>query len=364
MKFSLLDFAVIREVRKTMAKARKFYILGCATFILLCITFSTAGGLLLAFNSNVLWGSLVLIFGIVTLIPTAILGLLKYNNMFTSSYIKIYNKMCENPLNENYYEGEKISEEEANRIFIAKAKLKGTTSGTSISKEQKRKDIIIVSIFFIVFAALIVVGIIWGMVPVVIFFILLTVIVILFAKSQNKKETREKLVFKLKYGKNEQNPCNYYGCDFEYIPKQNLANVVDIITNHKYNGDIPLEVEKISNLLQVILDNGYMVGFDWKNDSAVSDIVGRFNSLINNLEYAITITINDTTNNDDEQIKNRRIDNFSVLEHDLNVIAEILRKQGYELVNLTVGSDFFAIAIIPSEKVNNFKQLTIIESEI
>ncbi|MCL2109163.1 MAG: hypothetical protein FWH20_07450 [Oscillospiraceae bacterium] len=122
MEYTLKDYAAIKKFRKHHKKLRIIYIFGVAFFITLCLALSVAGALLLAFQPENILGSLLLILLFILGIP-AVLFAIKYNNLYEKTFIKIYTQIDETTLQINDFIGEKISNEETLRVYMAKIKM-------------------------------------------------------------------------------------------------------------------------------------------------------------------------------------------------------------------------------------------------
>lgn len=199
--------------------------------------------------------------------------------------------------------------------------------------------------------------------PVLIVGIILVVLILGIIESfREKKAHKEEVAYyglDVSYNDNPDNFVTY----FPKEEKENLIALVKLISNDKitnydfvttYIENKDSDYEAFNDFIDELALK-CIVEIDWKEE--LEDVVGVINILCKNLGYNVSLTESDITTKDDEQIKNRRKDNVITAYHDLNVIADILRTQGYEMIGLWSDADTYIISIIPISKIEEMKKI-------
>lgn len=93
-----------------------------------------------------------------------------------------------------------------------------------------------------------------------------------------------------------------------------------------------LEDSNCSKFIKLLLDNNLLVKLDTSIE--IEELLEKINSLLTTYKIDLNITLEDVINDDTETIKYRRNKLGNTFIYDLNKITKIIRKSGYELVQL------------------------------
>ena len=185
-----------------------------------------------------------------------------------------------------------------------------------------------------------------------------------------KRENRKKDLFSI--------PCDYDGYDFVF--KSNITNpaiydeITKLITNNKINinsieeykkltknSDIDIFYEFYNKWMYQLRENKYIIHLDkYMNMSSFAKSVNELLSIIGCNNKIEEKEITEKYNNELKKysLYNKEIIdeiNYDILQ--ANVMAEELRKIGYELICFFNGVDNDDKTIIPIDKINDFKEL-------
>lgn len=202
----------------------------------------------------------------------------------------------------------------------------------------------------------------------------ITLIFSLIGYIKNKKQVKRFDEFDEKYGEAarlilESIPVAFYAGDYEYAKKN--VKILSRGTIEIPEELIEKERNEVKNLYGDALDHyrGYIN--DYVTDrlidkgycayvrygSPVEAVVNSVNSIIRAKELPVkTLTAEEITVRDDEFLKNRRKDNESTDNNDMNIAHDILSRQGFELVELfTVESYLTIVSNEEFKKLHCFK---------
>lgn len=173
-------------------------------------------------------------------------------------------------------------------------------------------------------------------------------------------------------------PCDYDGYDF--IFKSNITNpeiyeeITKVLTNSKINvknieeynklkkdSDIDTFYEFYDEWMYQLRENKYIIHLD--KYMSMSSFVKAINELLIILGCDNKIAEKEIVEKYNIELKKYSLDNKEIVEeinYDIlqaNVMAEELRKIGYELICFFNGFDNDDKTIIPIDKINEFKEL-------
>lgn len=139
-----------------------------------------------------------------------------------------------------------------------------------------------------------------------------------------------------------------------------LKQSIEIISNGKIKiPNLVLENEEesmISYILEQLNETGYGAALDLKSET--EDLVFNVNRIIDKKNLPIEkISMEQITIFDSAFVKNRRKDNIVSIDSDLNVVHDIIQKQGYQLIDINTGGDEYLLTIITKEDLIKLKEL-------
>ena len=151
-------------------------------------------------------------------------------------------------------------------------------------------------------------------------------------------------------------PSAFNGYEIVDDNKEKLTNICRILTNNL------VDIQKVSfenkyEFVDSLVELKYITE-DFQQQYSLTEMVSGINEVAKKLNYNIKLTGEDVMQQDDDIKKQAREYFTYITNHDLNVCAEIIEKQGYELFQMFLDCGGFNMSILPKDKMEELKQYT------
>ena len=151
-------------------------------------------------------------------------------------------------------------------------------------------------------------------------------------------------------------PSAFNGYEIIDDNKEKLTNIYKILTNNLVDMQ-KINFENKYEFVNSLVELKYITK-DFQQQYTLTEMVNGINEVAKNLKYNIKLSVEDVMQQDDE-IKKQARENFNyITSHDLNVCAELIEKQDYELFQVFLDCGGFNMSILPKDKIKDLKQYT------
>ena len=150
-------------------------------------------------------------------------------------------------------------------------------------------------------------------------------------------------------------PSAFNGYAIEDDSEENLRNIFRVLCKSSVDLD-KVDWEGKNAFVDSLEELNYVTG-DFQQHYSLDEMVDGINVVAKKLNYDIKLTKDDVLQFDDETIKKARLD-FYLTYHDLNICAELLAKQGYELFQVFIDVGGYYMSLLPKDEIEILKQYT------
>lgn len=151
-------------------------------------------------------------------------------------------------------------------------------------------------------------------------------------------------------------PSSFVGYEIKNESKENLTNICKVLTNNLVDMQ-KVNFEDKNEFVDSLVELKYITG-DFQQQYNLVEIVRGINEIANNLNYSIKLSEKDVLDQDDETKKHVREKCAYLTSHDLNICAELLEQQGYELFQVSTDVEGYNMSLLPKSKIEELKQFT------
>ena len=138
--------------------------------------------------------------------------------------------------------------------------------------------------------------------------------------------------------------------------KENLANICLVLNVSKQDLE-KVNFEDKYEFVDSLVELKYITR-DLQQEYDLVDMVTEINEVAKTLGYNIDLSIDDILRKDNEKKKEARELFPYLTNHDLNICAEIIETQNYELFQVFLDVGGFTMSILPKEKTTELKKYT------
>ena len=173
-------------------------------------------------------------------------------------------------------------------------------------------------------------------------------------KKKNEKDPQEK--FLQEHMDLFNPPSAFSGYEIVDDNIEKLTNICKLLTNNLVDMQ-KVNFENKYKFVDSLVELKYITS-DFEQQYNLTEIISGINEVAKNLNYNIKLSAEDVMQQDDEITKQARETFNYITSHDLNICAELLEKQGYELFQVFLDCGGFNMAILPKNKIAELKQYT------